>query len=60
MEIQNNSSNTVSQIALKVGIGVTWRIKIAKLFSSSIQDCTHGGSLETLQTTSDFKLLKAI
>ena len=42
------------------GIGVTWRIRIAASFSSNIQDCGHRGNLETLQTTSDSELLKAI
>ena len=39
---------------------MTWRFRIAKLFSSNIQDSGHGGNLETLQTTSDSELLKAI
>ena len=34
------------------GIGVKWRFRIAESFSSSIQDDSHGGNLETLQTTS--------
>ena len=42
------------------GIGVTWRFRIAALFSSNIQDGDLGGTLETLQTTSDSELLKAI
>ena len=42
------------------GIGVTWRIRIAASFSSSILVGGHGGNLETLQTTSDSELLKAI
>ena len=42
------------------GIGVTWRFRIAASFSSSIQDGGHGVSLETLQTTSDSELLKAV
>ena len=42
------------------GIGVTWRFRIAALFSSNVQDGGHGGSLETLQTTSDSELLKAV
>ena len=32
----------------------------SKSFSSNIQDGGHGGNLETLQTTSDSGLLKAI
>ena len=40
-------------------IGVTWRFKIAASFSSNVQD-GQGGNLETLQTTSDSELLKAI
>ena len=39
---------------------MTLRFKIAALFSSSIQDGSHGGNLETLQITSDSELLKAI
>ena len=39
---------------------VTWRFRIAESFTSSIQDGGHGGNLETLQTTSDSELLKAI
>ena len=35
-------------------------IQNAESFSSSIQDDGHGGNLETLQTTSDSELLKAI
>ena len=42
------------------GIGVTWRDRIAASFSSNIQDSGHGGNVETLQTTSDSELLKAI
>ena len=42
------------------GIGVKWRFRIVESFSSSILDDGHGGSLETLQTTSDSELLKAI
>ena len=42
------------------GIGLKWRFRIAESFSSSIQDDSHGGNLETLQTTSDSELLKAI
>ena len=42
------------------GIGVKLRFRIAESFSSSIQDDGHGGNLETLQTTSDSELLKAI
>ena len=37
-----------------------WRFRIAKSFSSSIQDDGHVGSLVTLQTTSDSELLMAI
>ena len=37
-----------------------WRFRIAKMFSSNIQDGSHVGSLEALQTTSDSGLLKAI
>ena len=40
-------------------IGVTWRFKIAASFSSNIQDGSHDGNLETLQT-SDSELLKVI
>ena len=39
---------------------VKWRFRIAESFSSSTQDDGHGGILETLQTTSDSELLKAI
>ena len=40
---------------------MTWRFRIAASFSSNIQDGGHdGGTLETLQTTSDSELLKAI
>ena len=39
---------------------MTWRLGIAKLFSSNIQDGGHGSNLETLQTTSDSGLLKAV
>ena len=35
-------------------------IRIAASFSSNIQDGGHDGNLETLQTTSDSELLKAI
>ena len=42
------------------GIRVTWGFRIVESFSSSIQDGGHGGSLETLQTTSDSELLKAV
>ena len=42
------------------GIGVKWRFRFAESFSSNIQDGGHGGNDETLQTTSDSKLLKAI
>ena len=42
------------------GIGVTWRFRIAASLSSNIQDGGRGGNLETLQTTSDFELLKAV
>ena len=42
------------------GIGVTWRFRFAKSFSSNIQDGGHGGNLETLHPTSDSGLLKAI
>ena len=42
------------------GIGVTWRFRMAASFSSSIQVGGHDGNLETLQTTSDFELLKAV
>ena len=44
----------------KGGIVVAWRFKIAKSFSSNIQDCNHGGNLETLHTASGSKLLNAI
>ena len=37
-----------------------WRFRIAESFSSNIQDDDHAGNLETLQTTSGPKLLKAI
>ena len=64
LEILQTTSSQIQQVRLrwnlKGGIGVTWRFKIAKSFSSSIQDCNHSGNLETLQTTSDSKLLKAI
>ena len=40
------------------GIGVTWRFRIAKSFSSNIQDGSHGGNLETLQTSPDSELLR--
>ena len=36
------------------------RFRIAESFSSNIQDGGHVGNLETLQTTSDSELLKAI
>ena len=39
---------------------MTWRFRIAALFSSNIQDGGHGGNLETLQTTSDSELLKEL
>ena len=61
-----NSSNQISSQTARLsqnlmgGIGVTWRFRIAESFSSSIQDDGHGGNLETLQTTSDSELLKAI
>ena len=42
------------------GIGVKWRFRVAESFNSSIQDDGHGSSLETLQTTSDSELLKAV
>ena len=42
------------------GIGVKWRLRIAESFSPSILDGGHGGNLETLETTSDSELLKAI
>ena len=42
------------------GIGVKWRFRIAESFSSSVQDDGHGGNLETLQTTPDSELIKAI
>ena len=42
------------------GIGVTCRFRFAASFSSNIQDGSHGGNLETLQTASDSELLKAI
>ena len=41
-------------------IGVTRRFRIAKSFSSNSQDGGHGDNLETLQTTSDSELLKAV
>ena len=47
------SSQTVSQVELMGGIGVTWRFRIAESYSSNIQDGSHGGNLETFQTTSD-------
>ena len=59
-------SQTVSLIGSKLDVRVTvrhwvtWRFKIVKLFSSNIQDGSHDGNLETLQTTSDSGLLKAI
>ena len=34
--------------------------RIAESFSSNTQDDGHGGNLETLQTTSDSELLKAV
>ena len=37
-----------------------WRFRIAEIFISSIKDDGHVGNLETLQTTSDSELLKAI
>ena len=42
------------------GMGVTRTFVIAASFSSNIQDGGHGGNLETLQTTSDSELLKAV
>ena len=42
------------------GIGVAWRFRIAAAFSFSIRNGGHGGNLETLQTTTDSELLKAI
>ena len=42
------------------GIGVTWRFRIVASFISNIQDGDHDDNLETLQTTSDSELLKAI
>ena len=42
------------------GIGVKWRFRVTESLSSSIQDDGHGSNLETLQTTSDSELLKAI
>ena len=41
-------------------IGVLWKFRIAKLFSSNIQDGSHDGNLETLQITSDSELLKTV
>ena len=37
---------------------MTWRFRIAKSFSSSIQDGSHGGNLETLQTSDSGFLAK--
>ena len=31
------------------GIGALWKFRISKSFISTIQDCGHGGSLETLK-----------
>ena len=45
---------------LMEGIEVTGRFRNAELFSSSIQDGNHVGNLETLWTTSDSEMLKAI
>ena len=42
------------------GIGVKGRFRFAEAFNSSIQNDGHGSNLETLQTTSDSELLKAI
>ena len=42
------------------GIGVKWRFRVAESFSFSIQDEGHGSNLQTLLTTSDSELLKAI
>ena len=39
---------------------MTWRFRIAASFSSNIKDGGNDGNLETLQTTSDFELLKAM
>ena len=39
---------------------MAWRFRIARSFSSNIQGGDHGGSFETLQSTSDSELLKAI
>ena len=39
---------------------MTWRFRIAKSLNSNSQDGGHSGNLETLQTTSDSGLLKAI
>ena len=51
----------VSQIELKPDGRHRGEMKIQNCrFSSSILDGGHGGDLETLQTTSDSGLLKAI
>ena len=55
-----NSSNVRLSRNLMRSIRVKWRFRIAELFSSSIQDDSHGSNLETLQTTSDSELLKVI
>ena len=55
-----NSKLDLAESNLMGSIGVTWRFIIAKSFSSNIQDGGHVGNLETLQTTSDSELLKAI
>ena len=39
---------------------VKWRFRVAESLSSSIQDDGHVSNLETLQTTSDSELLKAV
>ena len=41
-------------------IGVTWRFRITKSFSSNIHDGGHGSNFETFQKMSDSGLLKAI
>ena len=37
---------------------MTWRFRIAKSFSSTVQDGGHGGNLETLQIKSDSEFIK--
>ena len=57
---KNISSQTVSQIEPKTWWEASGRFRIAESFSSNIQDGGHGGTLETLQTTSDSELLKTM